>query len=91
MTKPIILPTAALSDAQQDCVDKLKEALEQAEAGRVTTIGLVVCFQDGPASVIGGTNAAALNLRIDLLKSQLTDRVRGDRDRDMSRIVRARS
>lgn len=90
MTTPIILPKTPLSDAQQDCVDKLKEALEQAETGRVSTVGIIVCFDDGPATVIGGSNAAALNLGIDLLKDELFARVRGDRDVKTSRIVRAR-
>lgn len=78
MTSPIILPKRplpALSFAQQDCVDKLREALDQAEQGKVYTCGIIVCFKKGVASVIGGTDAGSLNLGADLLKKKILESI----------------
>jgi hypothetical protein len=69
---PIIFPVA-LSDAQQDCVDKLREALEEAERGNVYTVGIVVCMAKGYGAVVGGTKAAELNLGLDSLKRKILD------------------
>ncbi len=73
----IFLPLAPLTDIQRDCVEKLKEALEQAELGNVSAIGLVLCMKGGYASVIGGTNAAELNLGCDSLKRKILDEIEG--------------
>lgn len=78
MTSPIILPKRqlpAMSPAQQDCVDKLREALEQAEQGKVYTCGIIVCFKKGVAAVIGGTDAGSLNLGADMLKRDILKKI----------------
>lgn len=79
MKSQIILPDSlkpsALSDAQQDCLDKLQEVLEQAEAGNVYTVGIVVCLKSGFATTIGGTDAGSLNLGLDALKQRILARV----------------
>ena len=75
-----------LTDAQKDCVDKLRETLEQAEAGRVYTVGIVVCFKSGYAHVIGGTDAGSLNLGCDSLKRKILDSVEGDSEPKPSAI-----
>jgi len=71
--KPIILPNQPLTDGQQDCVDKLRETLEAAERGLVHTVGIVACMKTGYGAVIGGTNAAELNLGLDSLKRTILD------------------
>ena len=64
-----------LSAAQLDCVEKLKEAVVQAEKGNVYAIGLVACMKTGYATVVGGTSAAELNLGLDSLKRSILDGV----------------
>lgn len=79
MTAPIILSPSAkpiLSDVQQDCVDKLREALQEAEAGKVWAVGILVCLETGFAHAIGGTDAGTLNLAADDLKAEILRRVR---------------
>lgn len=73
-------PALGLSPSQQDCVGKLREALDEAEAGRVWSLGLVLCMKDGFAKVIGGSNAAELNLGLDALKQDILKAVYDDRD-----------
>lgn len=91
MQEPIILPPKPLSDIQQDCVDKIREVLEQAEAGNVYTIGIVVCMKTGFATTIGGTDASSLNLGLDAMKQRILQRVTDEGDAHMSRIVRAQA
>jgi hypothetical protein len=69
---PILLPVQ-LSDGQQDCVDKLEEALFEAKQGNVHTVGVVVCMKKGYGATIAGTNAAELNLGLDSLKRKILD------------------
>ena len=76
MTKSILLPnTVNLTDAQQDCVEKLEEALEQAQKGNVNAVAIVLSMRKGYAGVIGGTDAADLNLGLDSLKRKILDGV----------------
>ena len=56
-------------------MDKLKEALEEAERGNIHTVGIVVCMKKGYGAVIGGTNAAELNLGLDSLKRRILDQL----------------
>lgn len=72
MKSKIIFPMA-LTPAQQDCVDKLREALEEAERGNIHTVGIVCCMAKGYGAVIGGMNAAELNLGLDSLKRRILD------------------
>ena len=78
--KPIILaPTfPGLTAAQQDCVEKLEEALSEAKKGRIHTIGIIACMLDGYGTTIGGTNAAELNLGCDSLKNKIRVMVEGE-------------
>lgn len=78
MASPILLPPAGLSpltEAQQDCLDKVREVLVEAEAGNVYTVGIVVCMKTGFATTIGGGDAGALNLGLDALKARILERV----------------
>lgn len=79
---PIILPgiphKVPLTDDQQDCLDKLREVLAQAEAGNVYTVGIIVCMSNGFATTIGGTDAGSLNLGCDALKQRILERVVDD-------------
>ena len=49
----------------------LKETLAQALEGNFTTIGIVVCMQEGFASVMAGRDAGSLNLACDDLKYKI--------------------
>ena len=78
MNKPILISASPLTEAQQDCVGKLQEALDQAKAGNVYTVGIVVCMKTGYAATIGGTDAGSLNLGCDSLKRRILDSIEGD-------------
>ncbi len=73
MTKPILLSSTPLTESQLACCDLLSEALEQARAGQVTSIGIILCMKGGYASVMAGTQAADLNLGCDDLKDKILD------------------
>ena len=64
-----------LTEAQQDCVDKLAEALDQAKRGTVNSMALVLCMKTGYAAVMGGRDAASLNLGLDSLKRKILEEV----------------
>lgn len=76
MTKPLIIGVEPkLSKDQQDCVDVLEEALTQARAGKIHTLGMVACMERGYATIIAGPHAADLNLGCDSLKRKILDSV----------------
>ena len=76
MTKSILLPNPVkLTDAQQDCVEKLEEALDEARKGLVDAVAIVLKMRGGYAGVLGGTDAAELNLGLDSLKRKILDGV----------------
>ena len=53
MASSIIFSSAKpLSEAQQACVDLLEEALEEARAGAIYSVGIVVCMKTGYATVM---------------------------------------
>lgn len=60
-----------LEPMQQACVDVLSDALEEAIKGRISTVGLIVCMDEGFATVMSGTAAGALNLGCDDLKMKI--------------------
>ncbi len=64
-------PNAALDEMQQSCVDLLTDALEEAMKGRISAVALVVCMDDGIATVMAGRNGGALNLGCDDLKHKI--------------------
>jgi hypothetical protein len=64
-----------LSEDQVAVVELLKEALAQALAGDISSIGIIVCMKNGYAHVMAGRQAADLNLGCDSLKLAILDRV----------------
>jgi hypothetical protein len=77
MKPTLISSQPKLTDAQIQIVDILKETLAQALEGKINTIGIIVCFDNGFASVMGGTMAGALNLGCDDLKAKILGAVVG--------------
>ena len=72
MTSPIIFPPSKSLDPQnQACVDVLTDALEEAVKGRISSVALVVCMDDGIATVMAGKNGLALNIGCDDLKKKI--------------------
>lgn len=73
MTKSnIIKPERlALTEAQQNCVDTLSDALEEAMKGKITSLALVVCMNDGIGFTMAGTQGADLNIGLDQLKHNI--------------------
>jgi hypothetical protein len=61
----------ALSDMQRSCVELLTDALEEAVKGRITSVAIVVCMDDGIATVMAGKNGGALNIGCDDLKKKI--------------------
>lgn len=69
---PLIgLGAPKLDDMQQGCVDLLTDALEEAFKGRISSLAMVVCMDDGIATVMAGKNGGALNLGCDDLKRKI--------------------
>ena len=68
---PLIGKIAGIDKNQQACVDVLTDALEEAMKGRITSLALVVCMDDGIATVMAGTNGGALNIGCDDLKLKI--------------------
>ncbi len=62
---------APMGEDQAAICDLLKETLAQALEGQIKTIAIVVCLEDGFASVMAGRQAAALNLACDELKAKI--------------------
>ena len=67
----IILPKSTLGEHEKDCVEILSDALEEATKGRINSVALVVCMDDGIATVMGGKNGGALNIGCDDLKKKI--------------------
>ena len=85
MAKIIGIPTQ-LTEDQVQIVDILKETLAQALEGKINTIGIIACFDNGFASVMGGTMAGALNMGCDDLKRKILDAVtKGTQERQTRR------
>ena len=60
-----------LDATQQACVELLTDALEEAVKGRITSVAVVVCMDDGIATVMAGKNCLALNIGCDDLKHKI--------------------
>ena len=71
----LITPQASLSEDQIDIVDMVKELLALCLEGKITTIGIVGCREDGFFSAMKGRQAADLNLACDELKKRILDEV----------------
>ena len=88
--KPILLGLPSLSESQQACVDLLRETLNEAEAGNIHTIGIVVCMKTGYATVMAGAAAGDLNLGCDSLKNKIRCAVEEDGNVKRPKIERVR-
>ena len=85
----IIRPGGKLDRWQQDAVDVLSDALEEALKGRVSAVAIVVCMDDGIATNMSGKNGGALNLGLDDLKGKIRDAMFGDqREARVMRVER---
>lgn len=73
-----VLRASGLDDMQQACVDLLSDALEEATKGRITSVAIVVCMDDGIATVMAGKNGGALNIGCDDLKMKIHAAMFGD-------------
>ena len=70
-TVPLIGAKPPLDEMRQACVDVLTDALEEALAGNITSVALVVCMKDGVGTTMAGTNGLALNMGCDRLKREI--------------------
>ena len=82
----------SLDPMQQGCVDLLTDALDEALKGRITSLAMVVCMDDGIATVMAGKNGGALNIGCDDLKMKIHAAMFDDGNvaAKRSKIVRAR-
>lgn len=95
--KPVLLSSAAqpsgLDDKQQACVDLLGDALEEACKGRITSVAIVVCMDDGIGTNMAGSNGLALNIGCDKLKREILEAIfiDGNVARKKSSIINPRA
>lgn len=80
-----------LEPMQQACVDVLTDALEEAIKGRISSVALVVCMDDGIGTTMAGTKGLALNIGCDKLKNEIREAIFEDGNvaRRKSSILRA--
>ena len=71
----IVTPPKTLTQDQIDIVDMIKELLALCLEGKITTVGIVGCREDGFFSAMRGRQAADLNLACDELKKRILDEV----------------
>lgn len=77
-------------DPEQDSMlYALQEAMEQVKKGRVKSLGVALAFEDGPAHVIGGTNAAILYLGCAMMMDEIKERCRKAEEEKVERITNA--
>ncbi len=87
----LITPQAQLSEDQIDIVDMIKELLALALEGKITTVGIVGCKEDGFFTAMRGRQAADLNLACDDLKAEIlveVKRTSSERNTRRSSILR---
>ena len=70
-----ITPTTPLSEDQIDIVEMIKELLALCLEGKISTVGIVGCREDGFFTAMRGRQAADLNLACDELKKRILDEV----------------
>lgn len=82
----VIKPTQSLTQEQVDIVDMIKELLALALEGKISTVGIVGCREEGFFSAMCGRQAADLNLACDELKKRILEEVlSGTRERQSRR------
>lgn len=64
-----------MTDNQKACIDLLKDALAEAEEGRISACALVLCMTGGWATALAGNRPGDLNLGLDDLKGKILDAV----------------
>ncbi len=78
MPKPTILKPngdqAGMSPGQIECIKLLKDALESAENGEITTCMLIACGPVDFGMAMAGPDAARLNLGLDVAKRTILER-----------------
>lgn len=81
-----------LDESRQACIDLLADALEEATRGKIKSVALVVCMDEGMATVMAGKDGAALNIGCDDLKMKIHAAMFDDGNvgRKRSAIMRAR-
>ncbi len=91
-TVPLISATPPLDEMRKACVELLADALEEATKGRIKSVAIVVCMDDGIATVMAGKDGAALNIGCDDLKNKIHAAMFEDGNvaRKKSAIMRAR-
>ena len=81
----IIKPEEPLTQDQIEIVDMVKELLALCLEGKVNTIGIVGCREDGFFTAMKGRQAADLNLACDDLKASILEEVKNSAAERMSR------
>ena len=71
----LITPNQPLSDDQIAIVEMIKELLALCLEGKISTVGIVGCREDGFFTAMRGRQAADLNLACDELKKRILDEV----------------
>lgn len=72
----IVMPPPNLDEYQQGCLDVLEQCVEQARAGNVTSIGVVVCMKNGWTTVMAGKQAGDLYLGAGDLQQRILEEVK---------------
>lgn len=75
MTGPKLITPNKMSEDQIDIVDMVKELLALCLEGKITTVGIVGCRENGFFSAMRGRQAADLNLACDELKKRILEEV----------------
>lgn len=91
-TPHLLSANPPLDESHQACADLLADALEEAIRGRIKSVAIVVCMDDGMATVMAGKDGAALNIGCDDLKKKIHGAMFEDGNvaRKKSAIMRAR-
>jgi hypothetical protein len=80
-----------LGEEEAACRDVLREAIELAEEGKVKSVAVIVCFEDGIATVMAGKKAGDLFLGAACLQNKIREAVeRGNvKYSERPRIIKA--
>lgn len=72
----IMMPPSALDDDQRRCLEVLEQCVEQAQAGNINSIGVVVCMKEGWTTIIAGRRAGDLYLGTGDLQQRILEEVK---------------
>lgn len=79
-----------LTEEQQAVITLLEEALREAKAGHINSIGIIACMPTGFASVMAGKQAGDLYLGAGDMQRKILDAVTGGNRAKAPSIVLAR-